>query len=291
MTRRFYLFEACLAPVLGGARRAGLALAVLSFGLGASALPLRADPARILELLRIEPLFDLLQRESLIYGDDLATELLGGSEPGWRAEVAALHAPTRLMPPFRTEFAARLPTELQPAIEQFLSSELGQKMIGLELSAREAMLDQSVEEAAIERAAAADLAHDPRLAEVRALIAASDLVDSNVLSGLNANLAFYRAMAAGGGFPYEMSESEMTAEVAGQEPDIRTDITAWVEGYLFMACAPLTDAELSEAIAFFDSEPGRALIAAEFAGFDQVYEQASSDLGAALARRLKGQDL
>lgn len=293
MTRRFYLPRTRGAARRGAARAGlrGLRGLVLALLLGLGAAPLRADPARILELLRIEPLFEILQRESVIYGDDLAAGMLEGVDPAWRAEVAALHAPARLLPPFRTEFAARLAPGVQPAIEAFLGSDLGQKMVGLELSAREAMLDPGVEEAAIERATEADYARDPRLAAVRKLIAASDLIEANVIGGMNANLAFYRAMAAGDGFPYEMSEADVLAEVAAQEPEIRADITAWVEGYLFLALAPLSDAELAEATRFFASAPGQALVGAQFAGFDRVYEQASAELGAALARRLSGEEL
>lgn len=292
MTRRFDLPGVRGAPAHRLSQRLSLRpllAAALLLGLGAA--PLRADPARILDLLRIEPLFEILQRESVVYGDDLAAGMLAGADPGWRAEVAALHAPARLLPPFRAEFAAHLAPGLQPAIETFLTSDLGQKIVGLELSAREAMLDPGVEEAAIERATEADYARDPRLAAVRQLIAASDLIEANVIGGLNANLAFYRAMAAGGGFPYEMTEADILAEVAAQEPEIRADITAWVEGYLFLALAPLSEDELAAATRFFASEPGRALVGAQFAGFERVYAQASTGLGAALARRLRGQEL
>lgn len=288
MTRRFFLAAARPERARRGTR-AGLATILC---LIATTLPLRADPARILELLRIEPLFSILQRESLIYGDDLASEILGKAEdPRWRAEVAELHDPARLLPPFRAEFAAQLPTAQEAAIEAWLGSDLGRRIVGLELSAREAMLDPGVEEAAIARAAEADAAGDARMAAVRRLIAASDLIEANVIGGMNANLAFYRAMAAGGGFPYELTEADVVLEVAAQEPEIRADVGAWIEGYMFLALGPLSDAELAEATAFFASESGRALVAAEFAGFDLVYETSSAELGAALARRLAGQEL
>lgn len=265
--------------------------AALLLCFGAYATPLAADPARILTLLRVEPLFEVLQRESLAYGDDLAAEMLGAPDPAWRAEVAALHAPARLLPPFTETFARELSPRHQPAIETFLASPLGQRIVALELSAREAMLDPDLEELARARAAEADAAASPRLAAVRRLIAASDLIGANVAGGLNANLAFYRAMAAGGGFPYEMTEADMLAEVAAQEPEIRADITIWAEAYLFLALAPLDDAELSEATEFFASAPGKSLAAAQFAGFERVFALASGGLGAALARRLHGQEL
>ncbi len=291
MTRRFFPAKTRSEGASRAAWRHGrLLLSLLICLLGAA--PLRADPARILDLLRIEPLFEILQRESLIYGDDLAAEILDSAEdPRWRAEVGALHAPERLLPPFRAEFTAHLPQASQGAIEDWLSSDLGHKIVNLELSAREAMLEADVEDAAIARAEAADAAGDPRLGAVRALIAAGDLIEANVVGAMNANLAFYRAMAEGGGFPYELTEADMIFEVAAQEPEIRADVGAWIEGYMFLALGPLSEAELAQATDFFASAPGRALIAAQFAGFDRVYVQSSAELGAALARRLRGQKL
>lgn len=255
--------------------------------LGASSRSIAADPARISELLGSARLFGILQREGEDYGQDLAQEMLqGGASAQWQAEVAAIHAPERLLPEYRRVFDAALMQADQGAIERWLSSDLGRRMVALELAAREQMLNVDVEEAAIAAAQAADAKGDARLKAVRRLIEAGDLVEANVAGGLNANLAFYRAMDEGGAFPYAVSESEMLADVAAEEAEIREQVKAWIEGYLFMAYAPLSLAELQHCADFAASAPGRALLHAQFAGFDAVYERTSRELGAALARHL-----
>jgi len=251
-----------------------------------------ADPARISHLLQNDRLFAILQKEGVQYGRDLAKEFLpGASTDDWLAEVAAIHAPERLLPVFEAVVAKDLQQADQGAIERWLSSETGQRVVSHELDAREAMLDSDVEDAAIARAEEADVAGDPRLAAVRQIIEAADLIEPNVMGGLNANFAFYRAMAVGGAFPYEVTEADMLADVAAQEDDIRSDVTAWMVGYLLLAYAQLSLDGLKQCADFSASEPGKALMRAQFDGFDQVYEQSSAELGAALARRITAAEL
>ncbi|MGD9919123.1 MAG: hypothetical protein AB7U46_13985 [Paenirhodobacter sp.] len=280
-------------PVL--ARRAPLRLALAcALAFCATVQGAAADPAKIATLLHSEKLFSILQQEGVHYGDDLADELLpGGADPGWRAEVAAIHAPARLLPPYEEVLGAALAAEKadQGAIERWLGSDLGQRVVTQEIAARAAMLDQSVEDAAIARAEEADAAQDPKLDAVREIIEAADLVEPNVAGGLNANLAFYRAMAQGGAFPYEVTESDMLADVAAQEDDIRADVTSWMEGYLFLAYQGLSLEDLHRCAEFNASEAGQALLRAQFQGFDHVYERSSAELGTALARRLNAAEL
>lgn len=267
----------------------GAAIVVLGALLGQGA---SADPARISDLLGSARLFGILQQEGELYGNDLAQEMLqGGATATWQAEVSAIHAPNRLMPEYRRVFDAALEGADQGRIEAWLGSDLGRRMVTLELVAREQMLDPAVEEASIAAAQTADERDDPRLAAVRALIEAGDLIEANVVGGLNANLAFYRAMEEGGAFPYAVSESEMLADVMAEEAGIREQVRAWIEGYLYMAYAPLTLNELEHCAAFATSAPGQALLNAQFAGFDAIYERTSRELGAALARRLSSSAL
>lgn len=273
--------------ILRDLRRLALVLALLLAGQTAA-----ADPARISQLLGSDRLFAILQQEGVQYGADLAKEMTGqGDDPGWRAEVAAIHAPEKLLPAYQRIFGAALATADQAAIEHWLAGEPGKRMVALELAARHEMLDPGVEEAAIAAAQAADAAGDPKLAAIRQLIDAAGLVETNVAGGLNANLAFYRAMSAGGAFPYQLSEEEMLSEVAAQEEPIREDVTAWMEGYLFMAYAPLSVEDLRACAEFSASAPGKALLQAQFSGFDAIYERTSSELGAALARRMTAAEL
>jgi len=265
---------------------------VLVFALLVAGPAAWADPARISQLLGSDRLFAILQQEGVQYGTDLAQEMTGrGDDPGWRAEVAAIHAPEKLLPDYQRILSAALASADQAAIEHWLAGEPGKRMVALEIAARREMLDPGIEEAAIAAAEAADAVGDPKLAAIRRLIDAADLVETNVAGGLNANLAFYRAMSEGGAFPYQLSEEEMLSEVAAQEEPIREDVTAWMEGYLFMAYASLSLEDLHACAEFSASAPGKALLQAQFSGFDAIYERTSSELGAALARRMTAAEL
>ncbi|MCL7464095.1 DUF2059 domain-containing protein [Phaeovulum sp. NW3] len=265
---------------------------ILMLALLVLAAPARADAAQIARLLQTEALFEILRDEAVVYGDELAEELFEqGPDPLWRGQVAAINAPDRLRPVFEAAFAAALgDLDLRP-IEGFLGSDLGRRVITLEIETRRALLDRDLEEAARAAFDAALDQGDRRALAVRDFIDRADLIEPNVAGGLNANLAFYRAMAAGGAFPYAISEAEMLADVRAQEPEVRAEMAQWLSGYLFLAYHPLSDAELAAYGDFSASAPGRALMAAVFAGFDAVFVQVSRDLGAATARRLSGQDL
>lgn len=268
-------------------RRAALGLALVLAGQGAL-----ADPARISHLLHTDALFAILQKEGVVYGRDLAEEMTGEpSDPGWVAEVEAIHAPARLRPGYDKAFADALKGADQAAIEHWLASDTGKRVVEHEISAREALLDPEAEDAAIAAAETAQARGDHRFAAVQRIIDAAGLIEPNVVGGMNANLAFYRAMAAGGAFPYEVTESDMLADVASQEEEIRADVTSWIEGYLYLAYSSLSAGDLERIARFSASAPGQALLRAQFEGFDLVYEESSAALGAALARRMTAAEL
>lgn len=276
-------FSSPAAPL----RRLALGLALALAAPGA-----HADPARISHLLHTDALFTILQKEGVAYGRDLAEEMTGEpSDPGWVAEVEAIHAPARLQPAYQDIFAAALKGADQAAIETWLTSDTGKRVVEHEISAREALLDPDAEDAAIAAAETAQAQGDHRFAAVERIIEAAGLIEPNVVGGMNANLAFYRAMAEGGAFPYEVTESDMLADVAAQEEEIRADVTSWIQGYLFLAYGSLPADDLDRIARFSASAPGQALLRAQFEGFDLVYEESSAALGAALARRMTAAEL
>ncbi len=252
----------------------------------------RADPARIGELLRFGALFAVMQQEGVQYGADLHTEFLGQpADPQWQATVAAIHDPHKLLPQFERRFALGLAAADQAAIETWLAASPGDGIVTREIETRRTLLDPAAEDRAVARAVAADLMDDPKLKAVRRVIDAADLVEANVVGGMNANLAFYQAMAAGGAFAEPVGDAQMLADVAAQEQDIRDDVTNWLEGYLLQAYEPLSIADLDRLTEFSRSSPGRQLLRAEFDAFDAVFEATSAALGAALAQRITATDL
>ncbi|HEY0274614.1 MAG TPA: hypothetical protein VGC31_00885 [Paenirhodobacter sp.] len=242
--------------------------------------------------MQLPALFNVMREEGIAYGADLHEELLGSpADEGWRATVAAIHDPARLLPRFNQRFATALAAADQAAIEAWFAQAPGNRIVTHEIETRKRLLDPAAEDSAEAQAQAADLAGNPKLAAVRRVIAATDLVEANVVGGMNANLAFYKAMAAGGAFPDPVGDDTMLDDIAAQEDDIRQDVTVWLESYLFQAYEPLSIQDLDRLAAFSRSVPGQQVLRAEFDAFDAVFEETSAELGAALARRITATDL
>lgn len=248
----------------------------------------------LLDALAIDEVAAIMGEEGLGYGRQLEEDLFPGrGGAAWAREVADIYAPDRFLPEFRKVFGRTLAADGGDvaAMTAFFTSDTGRKTVALELSARRALLDDSVAEASklkVEEMRAED---DPRLAAVEAFIEAGDLIEANVSSGLNASLSFYRGLAEAGAVPGGMAEDELLASVWSQEADIRSESTDWLYSYLTMAYAPLSDEELRAYIAFSASEAGQDLNRALLAGFDAAFQSISRDLGKAAGARIAGQDL
>ena len=131
---------------------------------------------------------------------------------------------------------------------------------------------------------------DPdRVDRIRTFVEVNDLIEVNVVGGLNASLAFYNGLADGGAF--EMSQDEILGQVWSQEEDIRAEAAEWLFGYLGLAYRPLEDDALDAYIALSESPAGTSLNAAIIAGYDEVFTGVSYSLGAAAARFTLGEDI
>lgn len=262
------------------------------------ALPLRAasaDPAALLTTLRIPEMIAVMQDEGLAYGDELEEQLFPGAGGArWDEAVARVYDEPALLERFQSAFAARLAADPQ-AMDQiagFFGTDRGQQILILEIEARRALLDEAVEEAAAVSVDDMRARDDPRLALLERFATANDLIEQNVSGALNANFAFYQGMSDGGAFDgAKMTEADMLAEVWAQEPDIRAETESWLYPFLALAYKPLSDADVEAYLAFSESEAGRAMNAAMFAAFDEVFREISRDLGRAAAEMLSGRDI
>ncbi|MCA3509645.1 MAG: DUF2059 domain-containing protein [Rhodobacter sp.] len=262
------------------------------------ALPLRAagaDPAALLTTLRIPEMIAVMQDEGLAYGEELEDQLFpgaGGSR--WDEAVARVYDEPALLARFQSAFAARLAADPQAmeGIAGFFGTDRGQQILTLEIGARRALLDEAVEEAAAVSVDDMRARDDPRLALLERFVTANDLIEQNVSGALNANFAFYQGMSDGGAFDgAKMTEAEMLAEVWSQEADIRAETESWLYPFLALAYKPLSDADVEAYVAFSESGAGRAMNAAMFAAFNEVFSAISRDLGRAAAQMLSGQDI
>lgn len=256
-----------------------------------STVPLKADPVNDLqEALQIDAMLDIMRIEGLAYGADLANDLIpGGSSPRWEGMLAQIYDPQKMRAVMGRSFSAIIKDTDPAPLITFFSSDPGQKVIQLELSARRAMVDDPVEEAA--RQAYLDLvgSGDARLQQIDRFVEANDLVEANVAGALNASFRFYSGLVQGGGLG--MSEAEILQDVWSQEEETRTDTREWVYAFLLLAYEPLTDKELDAYIALSETAQGRALNRALFAGFNDMYDEVSFALGLAAAQMMQQQEL
>ncbi|HKK96839.1 MAG TPA: hypothetical protein VJ928_01570, partial [Marivita sp.] len=178
--------------------------------------------------------------------------------------------------------------DFAPLLE-FFTSETGQQIVSLELSARTAMRDEEIEDAA--RAAFRDLegTESETLATISDFVETNDLVEANLVGSLNANFMFYLGLVDGGGL--EMTEQDILTEVWSSEEETRADTREWVYAFLLMAYRPLEDGVVEDYTELSRTDPGRALNRALFAGFNKMYDDISYALGLAVARQMQVQEL
>lgn len=246
------------------------------------------------ETMRIGEIIDIMREEGLAYGQTLEAEMFpGGGGPRWQGIVGMIYDGEKMRARFDAAFARELANAPEDVgqIAAFFAAEPGARFLTLELEARRALLDESVEDAA--KLAWEDMvaAGDPRVDLLRRFAETNDLIESNVMGALNANLAFYRGMAEAGAFGDDMTEDQMLADVWGQEADVRAETEDWLFPFLALAYQPLTDEELDTYVVFSETPAGQRMNAALFAAFDEVFTAISQDLGRAVAIQLQGQDI
>jgi hypothetical protein len=246
------------------------------------------------KVMQLDALFDVLREEGLAYGDTLEADMFpsgGGAE--WRQAVSDIYDVAQL----RDRFDAAMKEALgdDPAvlteIAAFFVSDLGQRVVGLEIEARRVFLDPAGEEAAQVAADDAAAASDPKVALIRRMIEASDLVEMNVAGSMTGNLAFMTGMAGTGAYGRDMPQEQILSDIWAQEDRVRADTSTWLYAYLGLAYASLSEAELETYVAFWESPAGKQLNAALFTAFDQVFRPVSSDLGRAAGRAMQGRDI
>lgn len=258
-------------------------------------LPLAAQPVGDLaRLLRIDDLMVVMRDEGVAYGADLEAELFPGAGGArWQRHVARIYDPASMQRRFDAVFGPEMAADpvAQDATRGFFASERGQRIVDLELAARRALLDEAVEQAARVQVDEMRRADDPRIDAIDRFARANDLIEQNVAGALNASLAFYRGMAAGGAFEGGLTEGQMLADVWSQEAEVRREMQEWLFPFLALAYQPLSDDDLQAYVAFSETPAGQTLNAAIFAGFAAVFDAVSQDLGLAAAQMLSGQDL
>lgn len=244
----------------------------------------------LIEAMAIPEILEIMQAESIKFGAGIGADMLpdGGGE-SWQAMVADIHTLDKMRATVERGMAAALTeADIAPLIA-FFTSDTGQRIVGLEVSARRAFLDKDIEAAA--RRSYLELAGQgvPLLAQVTAYIELNDLVEYNVVGTMNANYWYYLGLNEGG--VLEMSEEEMLSAAWEAEDETRSDTGEWLYAYLMLAYAPLETAQMESYVTLSKTAPGRALNQALFAGFDDLFNSTSYALGLAVAGQLRATDL
>lgn len=272
----------------------GVILAALSL-FGTPGMAQDADPARVARLaeaLHLRAMVDILREEGIADAPEIAGNMFPGrGGPGWRAEVAEIYDTNLIWAEVEAVLLRELSAESVEVNLAFFSGGLGQRFADAEYEGRKALLDPEIDAAAREVARELQATGDPRLEAIAPLIAAYNLIEANVVGGLNSSMAFYLGLQAGGALNAELSEGQILAEVWGQEPDIRADTQEWLFAYLLLAYSGFDDGELERYSAFARTDAAQEMNRVIFAAFDVVFERISRDLGRAVAGRLQAEDI
>jgi hypothetical protein len=259
------------------------------------ATPVRAqetDTDVLFDLLMLPDIIDIMREEGVSYGETIGRNLFAGEPTAeWQSVVGHIYNYDVMVGMVREDFTSSLSeTDITPMIE-FFGSDQGQMIVGLEVSARRALLDDAVDEASKDAVAIAQVDEDPRYALVGEFIETNNLIETNVVGALNSNLSFYNGLLDGRAFGGGLSEEQILTDVWSQESDIRDNTTEWIYSFLFMAYQPLGDADLQAYIAFSETEAGREINRSIFDSFDRLFNGISRSLGRAAANEMTSQEL
>lgn len=268
----------------------------MSAALWLACLPAAADEAgdaglvALYEAIDVRGTVEVMAKEGDLYGQQIAEEMLPEADmTSWAAEVRRIYSADRMQRLVEQEMGAALEGTDPAPLVAFFTSELGTQVIALELAGRRAFLDEEIEEAAMVRAENARRAGNETAKQIEEIIADSDLIERNVIGGLNSNLMFYRGLADGGGI--EMTEDDMLRDVWFQEDANRAETEDWLYAFLLLAYDPLSAAQLEEYAALFRIPEGRVLNAALFQAYNRMYDEVSYLLGQAVAAHMKSAPL
>lgn len=262
---------------------AGAAVAQTDPDAGASAL---------FDAMGLPEIVAVMREEGMTYGETIARDMFpSGMTPRWADAVDQIYDTDVMVAEMRASFATVLEGKDIDQMLAFYQTDLGQRIVMQEITAREAMLDPALEDASKAMAAEAAMDNTPRFQLIAEFIAVNDLVEANVVGGLNSNYAFISGLLSGGGTMPGLTQDTLLDDVWAQEPEIRATTTEWLHAFLMLAYEPLTDDELTELINYTSTPAGQDLTNALFAAFDTVFERVSRDLGSAASGFVISQEL
>ena len=254
-------------------------------------LPAWADARMtvLADALHLTDVIAILRAEGLAYGRELDSEMLDGKGGAFfGAQVSRIYDRQRMEEKLRRKMEEGMaPDEMEAAIA-FFSTPEGQEIVELENIARGLMSAPEVESAALDFYMSLKGSDDPLLARVTRYVAANDLIERNVSSSMTSTVRFYTGLSDGG--YYERSEAEILDDVWADQEEIRADAESWLYGFLLLAYEPLPLVVMDDYVAYSETASGRALNAALFDGFEDIFGDISYALGRAIALNAQGDE-
>lgn len=252
-------------------------------------IPLQAEEKveRLLQALQLDEVIEILRDEGGMMGQTLQETFLdnnGGQV--FQKQVDRIYDTDRMRGQVVEVFDRSLTDrELDRAI-LFYESELGQAIVSLEITARIALADETIEKMAQDAYENGD--RDTELFRlVDEYIQINNLIEENVQNSISADYNFFRGM----NLRSDMDDAELLSQLLAQEDSMTEETRTWLYSFFLLAYQPLSDTQIRENIAFSRTETGRAINDALFESFDQMFDTIYFQLGQAVAQVLRGSDL
>lgn len=240
---------------------------------------------RLMEVAQIERLLVQLSREAERSAVGVDEDFLdGGGGPVFFDTVRKLNDPERLAPRFETLLMEKLTDQQVEALLLFFDSELGQEIVELEMSAREVMFDEQIEESVKQQVGQSG---PPEL--VVRMMEEGDLVERNVRDSMSSLRQFYLGQIDGG--QPDLSKSDVDALLSETEDYVRNDTQIWLESFLTFAYSPLEEEELKTYVELWETQTGKAYDTALFYAFATLFDEIGFATGQLVARMSRVSDI
>ena len=265
-----------------------IASIVTSSFISLPALTQNTQAELLFDALGLPDIVDIMREEGVVYGAQIGTDLFPNQvSPAWRATVETIYDSAAMHASVEAAFIHALDNQDVTPMVAFFSSDLGKTLVSHEVSARRALLDDTVDQASKDVA----FNNTERFQLVDVFVQTNDLIEINVAGAMNSNVAFYMGLMAGGALDEALTQDQILNDVWDHAADIRANTSEWFYGFLLLAYDPVRGADLETYTAFSASDTGVALIGALFAAFDDMFDSKSFALGREAARVMAGQDL
>lgn len=238
-----------------------------------------ADVNRLVDAMGVPQLLAAFAVEGIEAGKSIDDTFLDGQGGAvWADTVQRLYDVPRMENELRTVMAEELDQGIAEQALLFFESDLGARIIELEVQARQAFIDENVE-------AAAKAAPSAQADTVTNYLVSRDLIERNTDVGVAAQAAFLEGLSDASG------RIDDAPDMDQMRLRIQADAESWLRGYNALVQSAMTKDEIEIYTAFWETDVGEAVDDALFLAFGQSYTTLSYALGQAAGRLLPQNEL